>query len=370
MAHTSDVARPLANYPQDIWGHHLLSLPFNQQEFDFYTNQVEGLKETVKDMVMDPTTDPLEKVHLINSLCRLGVSYHFESEIEEQLNHLFIILPELLNDKDYSLHTVALVFQVFRFNGYKMSCDFIDNFRYVHRLMRLKTCVILFEISAIDELPTDNQKTTYETLLSSTNEAEDVIQKEGRSYAISYVEKEWKNYAEAEEAELRWKHEAILPTFDDYLENGLYSGASLLNMTQIMLGISEADQNTYEWMTNNTNNLPRAVQICTRLYNDIVTDEVEEKRGLVTASACYMKQHNVSRDEAVRAFRAMIADAWKDVNENSMRLTAVPMRVMKVAVCYLRLLDFAYRDHDAYTSPRISFKRFITKVLIEPIPLD
>ncbi|KAK8548640.1 hypothetical protein V6N12_061549 [Hibiscus sabdariffa] len=549
MAHTSDVARPLANYPQDIWGHHLLSLPFNQQEFDFYTNQVEGLKETVKDMVMDPTTDPLEKVHLINSLCRLGVSYHFESEIEEQLNHLFIILPELLNDKDYSLHTVALVFQVFRFNGYKMSCgvfskfqdddgkfkeevvsdmkgmvglyeashfrtkgeiildealgfttehlrllanqtstsphlrEYIENalFRAYHysfqryeaklyisfyegeesrddvllkfakfdfnrvqllhqqelkvllrwykeleleaklpharhrmvesffycvgiyfepryavgrNILAKQTCLIgfvddvyeaygfyeelkyftdavrRFEISAIDELPTDNQKTTYETLLSSTNEAEDVIQKEGRSYAISYVEKEWKNYAEAEEAELRWKHEAILPTFDDYLENGLYSGASLLNMTQIMLGISEADQNTYEWMTNNTNNLPRAVQICTRLYNDIVTDEVEEKRGLVTASACYMKQHNVSRDEAVRAFRAMIADAWKDVNENSMRLTAVPMRVMKVAVCYLRLLDFAYRDHDAYTSPRISFKRFITKVLIEPIPLD
>ncbi|KAK8682186.1 hypothetical protein V6N13_054580 [Hibiscus sabdariffa] len=227
-----------------------------------------------------------------------------------------------------------------------------------------------FEISAMDGLPTDNQKTTYETLLSSTNEAKDVVQKEGRSYAISHIKEEWKNYAEAEETELRWKHEAVLPTFDDYLDNGLYSSTSLLNMAQIMLGIPEADQNTYEWMLNNTNKLPRALQICTRLYNDIVTDEVEEKRGLVTGSACYMKQHKVTRDEAVRLFRAMIADGWKDVNEDSMRPTAVPMRVMKVAVNLQRLLDFAYRDHDAYTNPRISWKRFITKVLIEPIPLD
>ncbi|KAK8571913.1 hypothetical protein V6N12_027981 [Hibiscus sabdariffa] len=80
-------------------------------------------------MVMDRITDPIEKMHLINFLCHLGVSYHFENKIEEQLNHLFIILPELLDDKDYSLHTVALVFQVFRFNGYKMPCGVFSKFQ-------------------------------------------------------------------------------------------------------------------------------------------------------------------------------------------------------------------------------------------------
>ncbi|KAK8703901.1 hypothetical protein V6N13_047543 [Hibiscus sabdariffa] len=180
MAHTNDVTRPLANYPQDIWGDHLLSLPFNHEELECYTNQLKGLKETVKDMVMVPTTDLMEKMHLIYSLCRLGVSYHFENEIEEQLNHLFIRLPGLLDDKDYDLHTVAMVFQVFRLNGYKMPC-----------------------------------------------------------------------------------------------------------------GLEEADQRTYAWMVNNNNKLPRALRVLTRLYNDIVTNEAEEKRGLVTGSACYMKQYKV-----------------------------------------------------------------------------
>ncbi|GMI64179.1 terpene synthase 21 [Hibiscus trionum] len=129
MAHTNDVTRPLVNYPQDIWGDHLLSLPYNHGEFEGYTNKVEGLKETVKGMLMATMTDPMEKMHLINSLCRLGVSYHFENEIEEQLNHLFIGLPELLEDKDYDLHTVALVFQVFRLNGYKMPCGVFSKFQ-------------------------------------------------------------------------------------------------------------------------------------------------------------------------------------------------------------------------------------------------
>ncbi|KAL4271640.1 hypothetical protein GQ457_13G026060 [Hibiscus cannabinus] len=80
-------------------------------------------------MITIPTKDPMENMHLINSLCRLGVSYHFENEIEEQLNRLFIRLPELLDDKDYDLHTVALVFQVFRLNGYKMSCGVFSKFQ-------------------------------------------------------------------------------------------------------------------------------------------------------------------------------------------------------------------------------------------------
>ncbi|KAK8571915.1 hypothetical protein V6N12_027983 [Hibiscus sabdariffa] len=534
MAHTNDVTRPLANYPQDIWGDHLLSLPFNHEELECYTNQLKGLKETVKDMVMVPTTDLMEKMHLIYSLCRLGVSYHFENEIEEQLNHLFIRLPGLLDDKDYDLHTVAMVFQVFRLNGYKMPCGvfskFLDSdgkfkeevvgdvkgmvglyeashFRtkgeaildealgfttehlrplanqtstsphlreyienalsrpYHHSMQRYEaklyisfyereesrddallkfakydfnrvqllhqqeltillrwykelelkaklpharhrmvesffyslgvyfepryavgrnmlaknTCLIgfvddvyeayafyeelqyftdavqRFEISAMDTLPDDNQKVTYETMLYITSETENVVQKEGRSYTISYTKEE---------------HEGVHPTFEVYLENGLYTSAALLSMTMLMLGLEEADQRTYAWMVNNNNKLPRALRVLTRLYNDIVTNEAEEKRGLVTGSACYMKQYKVSRNEAVQAFQAKIADGWKDANEDFMRPTAVPTRVLRAALNHLRIMAFAYKDNDGYTRPQISFKQVITKVLIDPIPLD
>ncbi|MBA0690756.1 hypothetical protein Goari_008415 [Gossypium aridum] len=550
MANAKEVMRPLVNFPEDLWCDRFLSLPFNNSEFESYTKQVEAKKETVKDMLVVSTTDPIEKMHLVNSLCRLGVSYHFENEIEEQLNHLFITLPKLLDDNDYDLHIVALVFQVFRFNGYKLPCgvfskfqdgdgkfkekvmgdvkgmvsfyeashfrtngeaildealdfttkhlrslanqsstsphlrEYIENalFRpYHHSMQRLEaklyisfyekdesrndillnfakydfnrvqlllqqeltvlsrwykeqdlkskfpyarhrvveglfyalgvyfepryaagrnmlvkqSCLMSFiddayeayglyeelqyftdaierfDISSMDELPTANQKKLYETLLHVIGEAEYLVQKEGRSYAIPYTKDEWKKYVKAEQIECRRKQEKDVPTFDEYMETGMYTCATRLSMTQILIGMEEADQNAFHWILNSNNKYLKALQICCRLYNDIVSNEDEEKRGFKTASMCYMKQYNVSRKEAIEAFQAKIGDAWKDINEGCMRPTmGVPMQVVRATLNYQRLLDLVYRDNDGYTKPNISLQQLITKVLIQPIPLD
>ncbi|GMI92261.1 hypothetical protein like AT3G14490 [Hibiscus trionum] len=549
MAHTNEAMRPLANYPQGLSSDQFLSPLFNTSVFESYTKQVEALKKTVEDMLVVPTTDPIEKIHLINSLCRLGVSYHFENEIEEQLSHLFITLPKLLDDKDYDLHTIAMVFQVFRFNRYKMPCGVFSRFqdgdgkfkeevlddakgmvslyeashfrmngepileealsftrqhlrslanrtstsphlreyiinalfraynyslhryeaklyisfyekeeprndtllklakydfnrvqmmyqqelavlsrwykeqdlkskfpyarhrvvegllysigmyfepRYaVARYMLTKQACIIglvddtyeayelyeelqsltdaierFDVSAMDELPDDNKRILYETLLNATEEAENLLQKEGRSHVISYLKDEWKKYVRAEQVQCRWRQEGVFPTFEEYLENGLYTSTALLSMSQIMLGIEEADPNAWEWFLNNNNKFSKAFQINSRLYNDIVTDEEEEGRGYRTGTACYMKQHKVSRTEAIRDFQAIIAEGWKEVNEGCMRPTALPMPVVRAALNYHRLLDFAYRDNDEYTFSHSFLKDTITKVLIDPIPID
>ncbi|KAL4335759.1 hypothetical protein GQ457_07G035680 [Hibiscus cannabinus] len=504
MAHSNEAMRPLANYPQGLSVDQFLSPPFNSSSFESYTKQVEALKKTVKDLLVVPTTDPIQKLHLIYSVCRLGVSYHFEKEIEEQLSHLFITLPKLLDDKDHDLHTVALVFQVFRFNGYKMRCgvfskfqdddgkfkeevvedvkgmvslyeashfrmhgeaileealhfttkhlgslanqsstsprlrEYIKNALYrayhysLHRyearlyisfydkeearndtLLKLAKydfnrvqmmyqqelavlsrwykeqdlksklpyarhrlvegflySIGIFEVSAMDELPDDNKRDLYETLLNATEEAQNLVQKEGRCHAISYVKDEWKKYVKAEQAQCRWRHEGVVPTFEEYLEVGTYTSTGLLSMSQIMLGIEEADRHAYEWVVNHNNKFSKALQINSRLYNDIVTGEEEEKRGYSTGFACYMKQYKVSRDEAIKAFRAKIEEGWKDVNEGCMRPTAIPMQVVRAALNYHRLLDVAYRYNDEYTFSHSFFKDIITQLLLHPIPLD
>ncbi|KAK8550784.1 hypothetical protein V6N12_039472 [Hibiscus sabdariffa] len=550
MAHSNEGMRPLANYPQGLSMDQFLSPPFNSSTFESYTKQVETLKKTVKDLLVVPTTDPIQKLLLINSVCRLGVSYHFENEIEEQLSHLFITLPKLLDDKDYDLHTVALVFQVFRFNGYKMPCgvfskfqddegkfkeeevvedvkgmvslyeashfrtngeaileealsfttkhlgslanqsstsphlkEYIKNALYrayhyslqryeaklyisfydkeearndtllklakydfnrvqmmyqqelavlsrwykeqdlklklpyarhrvvegllysigiyfepcyaVGRYMLTKQACLIgfvddtyeayelyeelqyltdaierFEVSAMDELLADNKRDLYETLLNATEEAENLVQKEGRYHAISYVKDGWKKYVKAEQVECRWRHQGVVPTFEEYLEVGAYTGTGLLSMSQITLGIEEADRNAYEWVVNHNNKFSKALQINSRLYNDIVTGEEEEERGYSTATACYMKQHKVSRAEATKACRAIIEEGWKDVNEGCMRPTAIPMQVVRAALNYHRLLDFAYRNNDEYTFSHSFLKDIITQLLLHPIPLD
>ncbi|MFQ6644498.1 hypothetical protein Gotur_019285, partial [Gossypium turneri] len=424
--------RPLANFPPDIWGDHFLNLSFDiscfqlveamvveelwhhafkskfmarfklktSSELDRCSTQVEVLKETVKDMLMASTTDPLHNILLVNSLCRLGVSYHFETEIEQQLTHCFDTLSQLIQNNDYNLHEIAIMFQVFRSHGYNMSsfkkrngefkigdikeiitlyeaaqfringefildkafnfttsqlksivsqtsthyAQYIENafncpyqigvprlearqyicfyekdddearndtllkfakydfnriqmmlqqelsslfsewkeenmesrFPYArHRIVEsffsatvfyfepcyararniyaklLSTLAFIddtydaygtyeelqhftdamqrFDISVIDELPTDYLKLLYETTLNVHNEIEDKVGKEGRSYAVSYTKNELKEVALAYLVERRWVHGCYMPTFDEYLETALKTCVAILS---------------------------------------------------------------------------------------------------------------------------------------------
>ncbi|KAF5743999.1 casbene synthase chloroplastic-like [Tripterygium wilfordii] len=126
-----------------------------------YNGEIDALKGEVKDMLIASARDPVENIVLIDLLCRLGVSYHFENEIEDQLNQIFTAqtipfddhqhqylfkneLEEQLNrvfiahqsipfdDHQYDLYTTALLFRVLRQHGYRVSCDLFNKFKDDH----------------------------------------------------------------------------------------------------------------------------------------------------------------------------------------------------------------------------------------------
>ncbi|CAA2989934.1 vetispiradiene synthase 2-like [Olea europaea subsp. europaea] len=69
----------------------------------------------------------VETMNLINTLERLGISYHFEDEIEELLEHSFNLNLDYV-DEAYDLCTVALHFRLFRQHGYRKSCSIFEKF--------------------------------------------------------------------------------------------------------------------------------------------------------------------------------------------------------------------------------------------------
>ncbi|KAH7568073.1 hypothetical protein JRO89_XS07G0228200 [Xanthoceras sorbifolium] len=126
------VERQLAVFPSDIWkdSNAFTSVASRICDFDqTYGNQIQELKDKVKEMLTAPTNDPREKVCLINSLYRLGISYHFEDDIDQQLSRIFETQLNYIDDHEYDLYTTALLFRVFRMNGYKMSCDVFNKFK-------------------------------------------------------------------------------------------------------------------------------------------------------------------------------------------------------------------------------------------------
>lgn len=87
-----------------------------------YVKEVDLLKEEVRTMLVAAGSKLVEAMSLINTLERLGVSYHFEKEIEEVLEQMFNAPANFGDDQDYDLFTTALHFRIFRQHGYKMSC--------------------------------------------------------------------------------------------------------------------------------------------------------------------------------------------------------------------------------------------------------
>ena len=64
----------------------------------------------------------LQKLGLIDNIQRLGVSYHFESEIEASLLNIYNAYDECNDKDDNDLYAVALRFRLLRQHGYYVSC--------------------------------------------------------------------------------------------------------------------------------------------------------------------------------------------------------------------------------------------------------
>ena len=63
--------------------------------------------------------DSAQKLLLIDAIQRLGVAYHFESEIDEVLKHMF---DGSVVSAEEDVYTASLRFRLLRQQGYHVSC--------------------------------------------------------------------------------------------------------------------------------------------------------------------------------------------------------------------------------------------------------
>lgn len=78
---------------------------------------MEELKEQVKRQLTSPTKNHADKLRLIDSIQRLGISYHFETEIDKTLHQIH----KMSSQNDDDLQTTTLRFRLLRQQGYNIS---------------------------------------------------------------------------------------------------------------------------------------------------------------------------------------------------------------------------------------------------------
>ncbi|XP_048136396.1 (-)-germacrene D synthase-like isoform X1 [Rhodamnia argentea] len=130
------VRRRSAGYHPSIWGDHFLKYasPSPSLEFKFLgrvEERVEEPKGEVRKMLTNVADKPSQMLLLIDQIQRLGIEYHFERDMDEQLEQIHKSYSQL-DHADFrgdDLHMVALIFRLLRQQGYNISSDVFNKFK-------------------------------------------------------------------------------------------------------------------------------------------------------------------------------------------------------------------------------------------------
>ena len=89
---------------------------------DNMKQQAQIHKEEVKKMYLSSSNNISQNLNIIDSTQRLGISCHFEHEIDEALEQIHnSFTNNNLIRKEGSLHFLALLFRLLRQKGYRIS---------------------------------------------------------------------------------------------------------------------------------------------------------------------------------------------------------------------------------------------------------
>nr|WBW04375.1 terpene synthase [Ficus heteromorpha] len=119
-----DNQRKSANYKPSIWKYDFLASLYSSYDKQEYRKEAEKLIKGVKGIFIE-TEDLRAKLELIDSIRKLGLSYHFEEEVKKALDTLVSTYKgnkyPFLREND--LYVTALCFRILRLQGYQVSQD-------------------------------------------------------------------------------------------------------------------------------------------------------------------------------------------------------------------------------------------------------
>ncbi|CAO2835986.1 unnamed protein product [Amaranthus hypochondriacus] len=151
--------------------------------------------------------------------------------------------------------------------------DIYDSYGVMDELESFTQAIQSWDESCIDQLP-DYMKLFYQAILDTVEEIEQDLAKEGRSYAIHYLKQQMLATCQGYLQEAKWCQEKFVPTYEDYVKNGILSSGYLFIFVVSYLGMGEiASKDSFEW-THKNSRAPKASCIFTRLLNDISSHKV------------------------------------------------------------------------------------------------
>lgn len=119
--------RPVANFHPDVWDGHFLNYSLQNKEFQQRKEEEHKLlKDEMRRELHLQVENPINYLKLVDLFERLGVSYHFEDEIDEILRQIYDADKESTHQLD--LYHTSLKFRIFRQHRYFQTSDVFTKF--------------------------------------------------------------------------------------------------------------------------------------------------------------------------------------------------------------------------------------------------
>ncbi|KDO69460.1 hypothetical protein CISIN_1g044370mg [Citrus sinensis] len=247
--------------------------------------------------------------------------------------------------------------------------DIYDVYGTPEELKLFTEVIERWDESSMDQLP-EYMQTFFGALLDLYNEIEKEIANEGWSYRVQYAKEAMKILVEGYYDESKWFHENYIPKMEEYMRVALVTSGYTMLTTVSFLGMDNiVTKETFDWVFSRPK-IIRASEIIGRFMDDIKSHKFEQERGhAASAVECYMKQHGLSEQEVCEELYRQVSNAWKDINEECLNPTAVPMPLLMRALNLARVIDVVYKEGDGYTHVGNEMKQNVAALLIDQVPI-
>ncbi|KAF5478807.1 hypothetical protein F2P56_005337 [Juglans regia] len=248
--------------------------------------------------------------------------------------------------------------------------DIFDVYGTLEEIEIFTEAIERWNVRSMNTLPKYMQ-ICYKALLDVFEEIEKELAKQGRSYLVSHAKEAMKILVRAYFDEAKSFHAKHIPTMEEYMRVALVSSAypTLTIMSFLGMGDQIVTEETLVWAFSDPKIITASSAIA-RLSNDIKSHKFEQERGhAASAVECYMKKYGVSEEVAYDELSRQVSDAWKDINEDCLRPTAVPMAILMRVLNFSRAIDVIYKDGDGYTHVGKLMKPKIESLLLYPVPI-
>uniref|UniRef100_A0A0D9VVG7 Uncharacterized protein n=1 Tax=Leersia perrieri TaxID=77586 RepID=A0A0D9VVG7_9ORYZ len=205
-------------------------------------------------------------------------------------------------------------------------------------------------------------------MFGTMNEIENALPKETSRENVNVIRDITTQVCKGYLIEIGWRDRNYIPPLKEHLQITLvtcfYWAISCAAFVVFQDGVTKE---IMKWMSE----FPQIVKdscIVSRLMDDIVAHAFEtERNNVATAVTCYMKEYNTTKEEASEALWNDVENAWKDMNEEYLKLTSIPSSLLMLVINLARMMETMYKKIDGYTDSAI-LKEWISLLLVQPIP--